>query len=262
MDFAYQVSTFRAEQLQVLRNVKIHSPSVIQITSGSKRLYWRESSVVLTSEVLLLCEASSALTFENMPHKGRFFSRMFSFFCTPEPDMLQLSAARSAGEKNPTHRLDSALSETLNALFALAQHPISADVQRHWLMGFYQQLAEQGALHRLFPQHQTSFSQKLSHYLARSPSDEHTLEGVAEQFAMSRATLIRKLKQEGTQYRDVLVDVRLNFALELMQKGHDNVAIVAQSCGYQSEGRFSQRFKSRFGLTPKDYMKTVGTLAH
>jgi len=28
-------------------------------------------------------------------------------------------------------------------------------------------------------------------------------------------------------------------------------------CGYRSEERFSQRFKGKFGLTPKEYMKTV-----
>ena len=42
-----------------------------------------------------------------------------------------------------------------------------------------------------------------------------------------------------------------------MQNGHYNVAMLAQLCGYQSEGRFSQRFKGKFGLTPSDYIKTV-----
>ena len=56
---------------------------------------------------------------------------------------------------------------------------------------------------------------------------------------MSRATLIRKLKLEGMQYREVLAEVRLSHALYLMQNGEQNVTMLAQSCGYQSEGRFS-----------------------
>ena len=74
---------------------------------------------------------------------------------------------------------------------------------------------------------------------------------------MSRATLIRKLKLEGMQYREVLAEVRLSHALYLMQNGQQNVAMLAQSCGYQSEGRFSQRFKGKFGLSPSEYIKTV-----
>ncbi len=44
---------------------------------------------------------------------------------------------------------------------------------------------------------------------------------------MSRATLIRRLKQEGTQYREVLAEVRLNHALFLIQNGSYNVALLA-----------------------------------
>ncbi|CAH7453484.1 hypothetical protein VCHA41O245_30285 [Vibrio chagasii] len=42
-----------------------------------------------------------------------------------------------------------------------------------------------------------------------------------------------------------------------MQSGYSNVAQLALACGYQSEGRFSQRFKDKFGLTPSDYFKTI-----
>ncbi|MCV5948753.1 helix-turn-helix domain-containing protein, partial [Escherichia coli] len=60
-----------------------------------------------------------------------------------------------------------------------------------------------------------------------------------------------------SQYREVLAEVRLNDALYLMQNGSYNDALLAQLCNYQSEGRFSQRFKSKFGLTPSEYIKTV-----
>lgn len=69
--------------------------------------------------------------------------------------------------------------------------------------------------------------------------------------------MIRKLRQEGVQYREVLAEVRLNHALRLMQEGHNNVAMIASLCGYQSEGRFSQRFKDKFGISPKGYVKTL-----
>lgn len=253
----YQVTIYRAGQLQKLRNVRIHFPSIIQIIAGSKRLFWKESAIDLSRSTLLLCEAFSSFSFENLPYKGRFLSRAFSFHCAPPESMLELSMERSAASPVPIIDADHALQETLHALICFDLNNMSKQTQIFWLMGLYQQLAERGVLHCLFPGNTTSFRQKLSHYLSRSPGDEHLLESAAERFAMSRATLIRKLKQEGTAYREVLVEVRLNYALYLMQNGHCNVTSLAHMCGYQSEGRFSQLFRTRFGLTPSGYLKTL-----
>ncbi|MEZ8687046.1 helix-turn-helix transcriptional regulator [Vibrio splendidus] len=257
MNHQYQVTIFRAEQLQKLRNVRILSPSIIQIITGSKRLFWKDSAAELSHSELLLCEASASLSFENMPHKGRFLSRVFSFQFQPSQGMLDLSEERSNDLGLPTVQADRSLQDSLNALFSLDIQSMSKETQQFWLQGLYQQLAEKGVLHRLFISSNVSFSQKLSHYLSHSPDEKHPLESVAERFAMSRATLIRKLKLEGMQYREVLAEVRLSHALYLMQNGQQNVAMLAQSCGYQSEGRFSQRFKGKFGLSPSEYIKTV-----
>ncbi|MFA0035654.1 helix-turn-helix transcriptional regulator [Vibrio sp. 10N.261.52.A1] len=261
MNHQYQVTVFRAEQLQKLRNVRILSPSIIQIITGSKRLFWKDSAAELTHSELLLCEASASLSFENMPHKGRFLSRVFSFHFQPTQAMLELSEQCAAEFEYLTLEADRSLQDTLNALFTFDRQSMSETTQQFWLQGLYQQLAEKGVLHRLFTRSNVSFSQKLSHYLSHSPDEKHSLEDVAERFAMSRATLIRKLKLEGMQYREVLAEVRLSHALYLMQNGQHNVTMLAQSCGYQSEGRFSQRFKGKFGLSPSEYIKTVASRA-
>ncbi|WP_105901638.1 helix-turn-helix transcriptional regulator [Vibrio gangliei] len=257
MNQQYQVTTFRAEQLQKLRNVRIHSPSIIQIMTGSKRLFWRESAIDVSHSELLLCEAYESLSFENLPQKGAFRSRVFSFYGLPSSSIIELSKSNSGVVKTPILEASDALQVTLNALFSFNQQSMSQDTQYYWVQGLYQQLAELGVLHCLFADTNTTFSQRLSRYLAKNPSEEHYLDEVAQHFAISRSTMIRKLKQENTQYREVLTEVRLNHALDLMQKGHNNVAILALSCGYQSGGRFSQRFKDKFGLTPRDYIKTV-----
>ncbi|NOH95572.1 helix-turn-helix domain-containing protein [Vibrio sp. 99-70-13A1] len=259
MNAQYQVTLFRAEQLQKLRNVRIHSPSIIQIMDGSKRLFWQDSVKDLSDTELLLCEASASLSFENLPHKGRFLSRVFAFHCSPTKAMLELSSKRAAEEAVPFFYSDKALQNTLNALISFDAQTISKETQRFWVLGLYQQLAEKGVLHQLFPSINMTFRQQLSRYLARSPSDKHALDEVAQQFAMSRATMIRKLKREGTQFREVLTEVRLAHALYLIQSGYSNVSQLALSCGYQSEGRFNLRFKDKYGLTPTNYLKTVST---
>lgn len=201
-----------------------------------------------------------------MPQKGRFLSRVFSFHFQPNQAMLELSEKNPNASDLPTVGADRSLQDSLNALFTFYvlrftfdRQSMSETTQQFWLQGLYQQLADKGVLHRLFSSSNVSFSQKLSHYLSHSPDEKHPLEDVAERFAMSRATLIRKLKLEGMQYREVLAEVRLSHALYLMQNGQYNVTMLAQSCGYQSEGRFSQRFKGKFGLSPSEYIKTVAS---
>ena len=79
MGHQYQVTLFRAEQQQKLRNVRIHSPSLIQIVKGSKHLFWKDEVLDIHHPNIMLCEANASLNFENLPLQGRFLSRMFFF---------------------------------------------------------------------------------------------------------------------------------------------------------------------------------------
>lgn len=257
MAHSFQITEYRAQHLQALRNVTIHSPSIIQILSGNKRLFWQDETVTLTPNSLILCSASSSWNFANLPDKGPFLSRVFSFHWLPDQEMRLLSESVAASDSTYC-LIDRPVSDTLNLLAKLDLKSMSSQTQQYWLMPLYQQLAEQGALHQIFRTAQASLAQTVSQFLAMAPANEHALEEVARHFAMSRATLIRKLKQEGHQYRHLLVQVRLNHALQLMQKHEYDGHQLAQMCGYQSEKRFRQRFKDRFGLTPREYQYTIG----
>ncbi|MCG9581892.1 helix-turn-helix transcriptional regulator [Vibrio tubiashii] len=257
MNHVYQIATFRAQHSQKLRNVTIHSPSIIQIISGSKRLFQSDGNIALTHSKLLLCSGSSRFSFENLPEKGAFLSRVFSFHQAPEESQILLSQENSVEQNRPWMENDKALEQTLDILFTLNLSPMSTETQRLWLAPLYQQLAERGALHLLFISHHTSFSEQLTRYLSLSPSKTHPLEEVAAHFAVSRATFIRRLKKEDVRYREVLSDVRLSHALSLMQYQSLSVLQLAYMCGYKSEQRFSQRFRSKFGLTPTEYMRTI-----
>ncbi|MDF5372022.1 AraC family transcriptional regulator, partial [Vibrio parahaemolyticus] len=56
MGHQYQVTLFRAEQQQKLRNVRIHSPSIIQIVKGSKHLFWKDEVLDIHHPNIMLCE--------------------------------------------------------------------------------------------------------------------------------------------------------------------------------------------------------------
>ncbi|EIO3982187.1 helix-turn-helix transcriptional regulator [Vibrio vulnificus] len=257
-----QLAYYRGVHTQALRNVAILTPSIIQITTGSKRLYWQESTLDIDAHSLLLCRANHALHFENLPQAGQFSSRQFCFSLSPTSEMMSLSERNGTTTPHltlhhPVVRCDKALNHTLNLLAELPLGDLSAETLTFWLYGLYQQLAERGVLHLMFAPQGQSFEQKLSEFIAQQPSKDHQIEDACQHFAISKATLIRRLKEEGTQYREVLSKVRLSHALSLMQQGHRKTAELSLMCGYQSPDKFSQRFRQRFGLSPREYCKTL-----
>jgi len=90
-------------------------------------------------------------------------------------------------------------------------------------------------------------------------SEELAMENICEQLAMSESTLRRKLKLEGTTVQDIKDQVRLGLGLHLLQTTLFPIGIIAEKCGYQSQSRFTDRFKGRFGLTPSELRKTKVT---
>lgn len=154
-------------------------------------------------------------------------------------------------------KVSSTLAYGFSLLIEMSSQNLSSNVQKYHLLAFYQQLIEVGALHILFSKSHDSLQNKLSAYFSKDPADNYQLDEVSHVFSMSRATLIRRLNQDGTNFRTVLANVRMSHALSLMQEKKQSQLDLALQCGYQSETRFSQRFHQQFGITPKQYMKTV-----
>lgn len=76
---------------------------------------------------------------------------------------------------------------------------------------------------------------------------------------MSESTLRRKLKSELTSVQEIKDKTRQGLALHLLQTTQYSIGIIAEKCGYQSQSRFTERFKKHFGLTPSDLRKTKMT---
>ncbi|MGB0696169.1 MAG: helix-turn-helix transcriptional regulator [Rhodospirillaceae bacterium] len=72
----------------------------------------------------------------------------------------------------------------------------------------------------------------------------------ARELGMSEATLRRTLSKEDSGFSELLKDVRLSFALVLIQTTQMGLAEIAYACGFSSQSRLSEAFKSRFDVPP------------
>ncbi len=78
-------------------------------------------------------------------------------------------------------------------------------------------------------------------------------DAVAARLRCSRSTLFRRLREEGTSYRQVLDDLRRELATSYLQAGRVSVAEVAYLVGFSEAAAFTRTFRRWTGTTPGAY---------
>ena len=84
-----------------------------------------------------------------------------------------------------------------------------------------------------------------------------TQQQVASYFAMTVKTLQRKLKQEGTQFRDLVDQVRIGQAKNLLATTSLSMADISERVGYQEPRSFYRAFNRIEHMTPGEYRELV-----
>jgi AraC-like DNA-binding protein len=77
-------------------------------------------------------------------------------------------------------------------------------------------------------------------------------EDVAAHFAMSEATMRRWLSKTGQGFAKILLHTRLERGLSLLQTTDSQISEIALDCGFKTPSHFSDAFRKRFGIKPKD----------
>jgi AraC-like DNA-binding protein len=109
-----------------------------------------------------------------------------------------------------------------------------------------------------------SWAARIRRLAGPQPGRDWTGPEVAARLGVSEATLRRRLQEEGSGLRDVLTDIRMMHALQLLQSSTLPVSAIAASAGFESQSRFAIRFRSRFGFPPtavRGKRKTVTRMA-
>lgn len=84
-----------------------------------------------------------------------------------------------------------------------------------------------------------------------------TKEMVATQLGMSCRTLQRKLDEYGTNYRELLHQVRLELTYEYLNDSENSVDSIAGRMGFSSRQAFLRWFKQSTGYTPTLYRRQI-----
>ncbi len=244
-------SVYSSVHEQKLFNVPVVKPVLIVVLSGDKEIGNTEKAWCHTDNFIFLSD-SPAINMRNIPSDREYFALLIEFDHDDFTD-LPLSNTRSP---------EYFIGDTSNALKACLQQFIES---AEWASPSIWSLRKKEILMLLHHMGYTQVAsqmgaQKVSHQLhdmfMREGFQHTNTEFVCAQLAMSESTLRRKLQQEGTQLQEVKDRARFGLALHLLQTTSDAIGLVADRCGYQSQSRFTERFKNHFGLTPTELRKT------
>lgn len=91
-------------------------------------------------------------------------------------------------------------------------------------------------------------------YIDQHLSDALSLEALADILYMNASYLSSLFKQEtGQNYRDYVIQCRLNKAKMLLRNSNEKIGNIAQAVGYSDSKHFGKMFKKEVGVTPKEY---------
>lgn len=80
-----------------------------------------------------------------------------------------------------------------------------------------------------------------------------TREEIAEELGLSGRTLHRHLQEDGSSFRDILDEVRLQMAKDYLRESALTVEAIAQRLGFQESQSFIRWFRPQAGVTPGEF---------
>ena len=100
------------------------------------------------------------------------------------------------------------------------------------------------------------YIQEAVNYIQQNFHRELTVEEVAGACKLNRTYFSRLFKETvGSTPQEFLIRLRLSTAAELMRTTSASIGDIAVRCGYPNQLHFSQAFKKRYGLPPREWRK-------
>ena len=253
---------YRCWRPQEVRDVVLPEASALLVLRGRKQLATPSHTWLAGAGELLLVPAETTFWLGNYPDdSGRSYRGVAVRFST---EVIELFRQLYGPELDPDGHRDRwharAPEEFLDALeqwlsWCHRQVP-DALLARHRRVELLLLLARAGLAGNLLLSHHPSWGRRVRELLLLDPAHPWRMEEMGGRLGVSESTLRRHLQDEGQGFRSLLEEVRLAHGLTLVQESGWPIGRIADAVGYRSQSRFSERFKRRYGLTPRDLRHT------
>lgn len=236
-----------------LAQVTMTHPVLGIVLSGAKEVWLGDTGVTLPAGTVFALPRGVQIDVLNIPdpRRGYYQSLLIEVDRLPE-GVPPLSVEE---ERVPTRLTDVDIPLTRdlvdaigNARRDLTDPEAKEAICRH-------RIAEILLLLRKVPPARVLFHQSLSdrvRWLVRgAPTDEWTVDHLAERFGMAGSTLRRHLTAEGTGARALIRAARMDAARDALERGTP-AGVVVELAGYSSRSHFARRFREIYGVNPSE----------
>jgi len=104
---------------------------------------------------------------------------------------------------------------------------------------------------RLTQHHSTK--DKIAQIVESSKCYDLSIEAAASHLSVSKSTLIRKLRQENTSFKQIIEALKKRYAIRLLTQTDQKIDVISIQLGYENVSNFGRTFNRWFGCSPGAY---------
>lgn len=242
-----------ARQLHRVATVTVHDDALIWVRKGVKTLvsHSTEQKIRLGEAVVMAKGSQWDVINDPAPH-GRYEAFVLQFgegAIQAFHDAYHVSYLVKPIEASFTLSVRPDLEQALTRVAdAISSPNVSLALRNHRVVEVLLILAELGCV--IKSPEKLTWPDRIRRLIAQRPHAEWTVDSLASACHVSSSTLRRRLEESDLTVGKLVREVRLETALLLLQSTNLPVGDVAQRCGYESHGRFSAAFRTRYGFSP------------
>lgn len=248
-------SIYSSMQEQRIFNVPIMNPLLVCVLSGCKKL-GDASEISGESGQFIFLSNTPTIDMRNIPSTEEYIALLIEF------DYDDFRCLQTTSVKTTRYfqgQINSLLAQTLQQFieWSVIAPPDLWSVRKQEILQLLLHLGHEAVTTIAeAPSLSHKIHQIISTQLAKEAAIDVNAETLASTLAMSESTLRRKLNSEGTGLTAIKERAKLSLGLHLVQTTLNPIGQIAEQCGYLSPSRFTDKFKQRFGITPRDLRKT------
>ena len=248
----------RARQPLTLSRVPVFVTTLCRVRQGEKLLQWDGREMRAGPQHLILMPAGRELGLSNLPGlHGHYIADAVTFpastlrsFSTRYSQ--QIMSRRGALKSDLCVPLDRHTIQAWDQLLTAIRDDAPQVLRTHYGEAVLLGLCLGGQLGPLLMGRDDPLCERVQQLVMGSPERDWTVADVAQHLNLGESTLRRQLANEEDSFRNILEGVRLATALQWLQTTSRPIGEIAGACGYASASRFAVRFRSRYGLSPRE----------